>query len=257
MKKLCVFFVVSFLVLSCSPSPQQLKEVLAANPDIILDVIKNNPAQFVETINVAFQHAQLRKQQDQMRELAAEREGEFKNPKKPEVLAERAIAGSNSAPITIVEYSDFQCPYCSRGYDTIKKVQQKYGDRVRVIYKHLPLENHPLAMPAAKYFEAIALQDTKKAYQFHDKLFENQDKLNIQKEKYLESVAQALGINMKKLKQDLNSEIVRKRIEADAVEARKFSFTGTPGFLVNGVSIRGAYPLSEFESVIERHLASK
>jgi len=62
---------------------------------------------------------------------------------------------------------------------------------------------------------------------------------------------------MKKLKQDLNSEIVRKRIEADAVEARKFSFTGTPGFLVNGVSIRGAYPLSEFESVIERHLASK
>ena len=230
---------------------------MVEHPDIVLEVIKNNPAEFVETINVAFQHAQLKRQQDQMRELATERETEFKNPKTPVVEPSRAIAGKNNAPITIVEYSDFQCPYCSRGYETMKQVQKKYGDRVRIVYKHLPLESHPLAMPAAKYFEAIALQDTKKAYQFHDKLFENQDKLNLQKEKYLESVAKTLDLNMQKLKQDLDSDAVKKRIEADALEARKFNFNGTPGFLVNGVSIRGAYPLSEFESVIERHLAGK
>ncbi len=257
MKKYCGVFFVSFFVLSCSPSADQLKQTLNEHPDIVLDVIKNHPAEFVETINVAFQQAQVKKQQDQVRELATERETEFKNPKKAKVESGRAIAGSKAAPITIIEYSDFQCPYCSRGYETIKQVQEKYGDRVRVIYKHLPLEMHPMAMPAAKYFEAIALQDSKKAYQFHDKIFENQDKLNLQKEKYLESVAQELSLNMKKLKRDINSDVVKKRIEADMAEAKKFNFTGTPGFLVNGVSIRGAYPLSEFESVIDRHLASK
>ena len=253
------FFVclVGFALFSCSPSAEQLKQTLNEHPEIVLDVIKNNPGKFVETINVAFQQAQVKKQQDQMRELATERETEFKNPKKPVIEASRAIAGEKSAPITIIEYSDFQCPYCSRGHETLKEVREKYGDRVRVVYKHLPLPMHPMAMPAAKYFEAIALQDAKKAYQFHDKIFENQDKLNIQKEKYLESVAEDLGMNMKKLKQDINSQVVKKRINADIAEAKKFNFTGTPGFLVNGVSIRGAYPLSEFESVIDRHLASK
>ena len=79
-------------------------------------------------------------------------EEEFKNPKKPEIGDNRVIFGTKGAPITIVEYSDFQCPYCSKGYNTIKEVMAEYKGKVQVIYKHLPLDFHPEALPAAKYF---------------------------------------------------------------------------------------------------------
>jgi len=259
MKKAVGFFVATVFVLGffgCSPSPQQLKKTFEKNPDLVFDVIKNHPSEFVQTLQLALQSE---KEQENQRQLAAQKksmEEEFKNPKQPEISPSRAISGNPTAKITIVEYSDFQCSFCARAHETVKQIQKKYGNDVRLVYKHLPLDFHPLALPAAKYFEAIVLQSDVKAYQWHDLVFKNQDKLQSQGVGYFETAAKSLNLDMSKLKKDLESAAVKTAIDRDMTEAKKFGFTGTPGFLVNGVSVKGAYPAAEFEKIIDRHLAS-
>lgn len=244
-------------ITACAPSKQQLQKVLEDNPEILTSVIEKHPLKFMTSLNKAAQDARGKQGEEQEAQRQKELDEEFKNPKKPEINEERAMVGSKDAPIVLVEYSDFQCPYCSRGYQTVMEVKKKYGDKIRFHFKHLPLDFHPLAMPAAEWFEAIALQSPEKAYKFHDKIFENQDKLNSGKEKFLESAAKEAGADVAKAKKDLKSEKVQARIKADMEEARKFEFSGTPGFLINGISLKGAYPTPEFEKIIDRMLAGK
>jgi protein-disulfide isomerase len=178
------------------------------------------------------------------------RTAQMKNPLKPEIETNRIIKGNASAPITIVEYSDFQCPYCAVGAKTMEQLFKKYDGRIRLIYKHNPLPFHKAALPAAVYFEAIARQDSKKASQFHDILFVDQRRLE-KGEQALREIAASLGIDMKILDKDLKSKEVIERIQKDMAEANKFGFSGTPAFIVNGISLPGAYPLQEFIEVIE------
>ncbi|MFN9066084.1 MAG: DsbA family protein, partial [Bdellovibrionales bacterium] len=145
-------------------------------------------------------------------------------------------------------------PFCSRGYNTVKQVMAEYKDQVRIVFKHLPLDFHPLAMPAAQYFEAIAKQDHSKAEKFHDLIFQNQNELKTKKEAFLKESAKKVGANMTQLEKDLKDEGIMARIQKDMEEARKFNITGTPGFIINGVSLRGAYPFPEFKEIIDRHL---
>ena len=109
-------------------------------------------------------------------------------------------------------------------------------------------------MPASRYFEALALQGHDKAEKFYNAVFENQGELRSKKEGFFKEIAKKLGADMKKLEKDLNAESVTKRIEADMAEAQKFGMTGTPGFIINGVSLRGAYPFPDFKVIIDRHL---
>lgn len=242
------------LLLAGCTTDKQVERALEKNPDLIFDAIKKNPRKFVDTVNEAVRSAQATAREDEAREEAARMEEEFKNPKKPKIAEDRVVFGNPSAPVTIVEYTDFQCPYCARGYDTIKQIMKEYGDKVRVVLKHLPLDFHPLALPAAKYFEAIAMQDPKKAEKFHDEIFKNQNELNQKGENFLKSAAKKVGADMNRLAKDLKSEKIMKRIEEDMEEAKDFEFSGTPGFLINGVSLRGAYPTPKFKEIIDRHL---
>jgi len=182
------------------------------------------------------------------------RDEEFASPLKPTIDEARVFFGPKDAKITIVEYSDFECPYCSKGHATIDEVMKAYPKDVRVIYKHLPLDFHPMAMPAARYFEAIAMQDHAKAEKFYNTVFENQGELRTKKEGFLKDSAKKVGADMKRLEKDLKDEKITKIIEADMEEAKKFNFSGTPGFLINGLSLRGAYPFAEFKDIIDRHL---
>jgi protein-disulfide isomerase len=245
------------LQVACTPSKESLTKLIEENPEIVFNAIEKNPKAFIETVNKAAKQAQMDQQKERDNEEKNQIEEEFKNPKTPVIDEKRVIFGSASAPVTIVEYSDFECPYCVRGYSTINQVKEEYGDKVRVIYKHLPLDFHPLAEPAAKYYEAISLQDHNKAKKFHDMIFDNQSDLKAEKEKFLDKAATKVGANLAKLKKDLDSDIVKSRIAADMEEARKFEFSGTPGFLINGVSLKGAYPFPEFKKIIDRHLESK
>ncbi len=250
-----ILLLVSMFLLASCVNKDSLKKALKENPDILVEAIKENPNEILEALNDAAREAQKSQREQQAQREKDRLEKEFENPLKPKIDESRAFLGKSSAPVTIVEYSDFECPYCSKGYDTVKTLKEKYGDKIRVLYKHLPLSFHPKAMPAAKFFEAIAMQDKAKAYKFHDEVFENQEKLRSGGEKWMESVAKKkLGMDMKKLKKDIESEKVKEIIDADIKEASSFGITGTPGFIINGVSLRGAYPPSAFEEIIDRHL---
>lgn len=245
------------LFAACAPNAKQLKEAIEKDPSIVFAAIEKAPDKFIEVVMKAQQDAQKVAGEKAQEEEKRQREEEFKNPLKPEVQADRVIFGNKSAPITIVEFSDFECPYCSRGYQTVQQVRKEYGDKVRVVFKHLPLDFHPLAMPAARYFEALAQQDHAKAEKFHDAIFENQGMLKGKGEAFFKDTAKKLGADMKKLDEALKSEAVTKRIAADMEEAKKFNFSGTPGFIINGVSLRGAYPVASFKEIIDRQLSDK
>jgi len=239
---------------ACAPSASQLKQAIEKDPSIVFVAIEKAPDQFIEVVNKAAREAQTKQQQKEAAEEQGKRDKEYQNPLKPAIDESRPFMGPKDAKVTIVEFSDFECPYCSRGYATVKEVLKAYPTEVRVLFKHLPLEFHPKALPAAKYYEAIAMQDHEKAIKYHDAVFQNQDKLRSEGEAFMKKVAKDLGVNMKKLETDVASEAVMKRIQTDIDEAKGFEISGTPGFIINGVSLRGAYPFPEFKSIIDKHL---
>lgn len=241
---------------SCAPSASQLKEAVKKDPSIVFAAIESDPEQFIEVVNKAAREAQSKGAEKAAQEEQSKRDAEFKNPLKPEIEEGRAIWGPKDAKITIVEYSDFQCPYCSRGFQTLKEVEKAYPNQIRFVFKHLPLEFHPKAMPAAKYFEAVARQGADKAYKYHDYVFSNQGELNARGEDFMKEAAKKAGADMTKLKKDLADPTLMDRINKDTSEAQKFGFSGTPGFVINGVSLRGAYPFAEFKSIIDRQLGT-
>lgn len=254
--KLALAASVVLAITACAPSAKQLKEAVEKDPSIVFTAIEKHPDKFIEVVMKAQQEAQKVAGERAQEEEKKQRDEEYANPLKPEIDETRVIFGNKSAPITIVEFSDFQCPYCSRGYQTMKQVQKEYGDKVRIVFKHLPLDFHPLAMPAARYFEAIAQQSPEKAEKFHDMIFENQGMLKDKGEGYFAEATKKVGADLKKVQAALKDEKIQKRIDADMEEARKFNMSGTPGFIINGVSLRGAYPFPAFKEIIDKHLAS-
>ena len=251
MKKLAALSLILALTAGCS---KIIEKTIVDNPEIITKMIEKHPKKFLDAVNGAVEKA--RDEQRKEQELADQKslEEEYKNPKQPDLSGDRVVFGNKDAKVTIVEYSDFQCPYCSRGYATMKKVLEKYKNDVKIVYKHLPLDFHPQAEPAALFFEAIALQSHAKAEKFHDEVFENQGELKTKKEEFLKAMAKKVGANVNKVLKDIKSEKVKAQVEKDTEEARTFGFSGTPGFLVNGVSVKGAYPFEHFEKLIDRSL---
>lgn len=239
---------------ACAPSASQLKKAIENDPSIVFVAIEKAPDKFIEVVNKAAQDAQKKSQERAQEEETKSRDAEFANPLKPDIETPRVIFGKKDAPVTIVEYSDFECPFCSRGYGTIKQVMEEYKDEVRVIFKHLPLDFHPMALPAAKYYEAIARQSGEKAEKFHDLIFQNQGELKTKKEAFLKDAAKKAGANMAQLAKDIEDPKIMEQINKDIEEAKSFNITGTPGFIINGVSLRGAYPFPEFKAIIDRHL---
>lgn len=237
-------------------SRDDLKKALDANPDLVLSALKkSDKMKFFEFIVESQQEYQKNKAREEAKREQQETEKAFKNPLKPVIGANDRVRGNANAPITIVEYSDFECPYCSRGYNTLEQLRKTHGDQLRVVFKNKPLTDiHALAMPAAQWFEAIALQSPEKAWAFHDTLFEHQDKLS---EEYFKQLTKDLGLDVAKAAKDAKGDMVKNKIAADVAEANKFGFSGTPGYLVNGIPLRGAYPVGAFEEIIAKLKAAK
>lgn len=250
---LSLFFISSILV-ACAPTSSQLKSAIEKDPSIVFSAIEKDPQKFIEVVNNAARIAQQKGQEKAMAEEAKSRDEEFKNPLKPSIDESRPMFGDKSAKVTVVEYTDFECPYCSRGSQTVKQILKAYPKDVRVLIKHLPLDFHPKALPAAKYYEALRLQSNDLALKFHDELFVNQETMKSKGEEYMKSVAKKLGANMQELGKDLADAKVQAQIDSDVEEAKKFGISGTPGFIINGVSLKGAYPFEEFKKIIDRHL---
>jgi protein-disulfide isomerase len=169
---------------------------------------------------------------------------------RPVVEPDRIIRGPPDAPITIVEYTDFQCPYCAAGSRTLEDLMARYGGQLRLVLKHQPLPFHPMARPAAEYFEALAMQDPDRAWAFHDRVFSGQASL-AGGESHLRKLAGELGGDMPRLDRDRVGPLVRARLAADLQEAQRFQFDGVPAYVVNGRVIEGAQPMQTFVDVIE------
>ena len=240
---LFIVFTVPFLG-SCGPA--FLKKMLKDHPEIIAESIKTNPEVYMEALADAQRQYMINRRKKQQEEELASREEECKNPKKPEMKDSRVYFGKKDAPITIVEYSDFQCGYCAKAVKTLKQVLKEYPDKVRILYKHKPL--FPGSGKAAEYYEAIGMQSSKKAREFHDMVFERKSEIK-NGDKFFKELAKKLKVNISKLDKDLS--LAGPIVEADKKEAEKFGFSGTPGFLVGGVSVPGALPFSEFKKIIE------
>jgi protein-disulfide isomerase len=249
MKRIILLAAALVIATACT-SKDDLKKILKENPDILTEAIEANPNKFIEALNNAVKAAQegegKRREEEEKKAL----EESFSKPLEPVLRADESFRGNKDAPITLVEYSDFECPFCSRGFNTVQELLKKYDGKIRFVYKHLPLSFHPQAMPASQYYEAIRLQSPEKAWQFHDQIYQNQRKLQ-NGEAFLKATAKDLKVDMNKLAKDIKSEEVQKRINADMEEAAKFGFQGTPGFLLNGVPVKGAYPASHFDGIIE------
>ncbi|HIG02363.1 MAG TPA: hypothetical protein EYQ66_13830 [Myxococcales bacterium] len=161
-----------------------------------------------------------------------------------------AKGGAANAPVTLVEFSDFQCPFCSRVTGTLDQIEKAYGDKVRIVFKHLPLRMHSRAPMAHAASEAANRQG--KFWEMHDLIFENQRDLS--EAAYLRYAGQ-IGMDVDQFKKDMASASVKARVDADAAEAAKLGVTGTPGFFVNGYFLSGAKPFSEFKRVIDEQIA--
>lgn len=240
---------------ACSPPASSLKKTIEENPDILFNAIEKHPEKFFAVVEKAGQEARAKASEGRFEEELKRVEAELQNPADIKVDDARAH-GPKSAPITIVEYSDYNCGHCGTAHKTMEALKAKYGDKVRFVFKNLPILA-PSSKLAAQYKEAIALQDSEKAYNFHAKIFEKQGDLRQGGEDFLKKLAKEVGADMSKLQKDLNSKAVEERIAADVEEAQKYEFNGTPGFMVNGASIHGAYPPDFFIKVIDMALAKK
>jgi protein-disulfide isomerase len=164
-------------------------------------------------------------------------------------LRDAASKGPATAKVTIVEFSDFQCPFCSRVGPTLKQIEDTYGKDVRIAFKHNPLPFHadaPLASEAT-----LAAHEQGKFFEMHDKLFANQQNL---KREDLEKYAAELGLDMNRFKAALDGHKYQAQIDRDKAEAAALGARGTPSFFINGRKLRGAQPFDAFKNVIDEEL---
>lgn len=164
--------------------------------------------------------------------------------------ASAGSTGPSNAPVTIVEFSDYQCPYCQRAEASVKDVMKKYGDKVHLVYMDFPLPMHPNALGAAQ--AARCAGDQGKYWEFHDALFADQTKLDAAG---LKATAEKMKLDTKKFGDCTAHGLHMDQVKASQQEGTTVGVDGTPTFIINGRMMSGAQPPSEMESVIDEELA--
>jgi len=173
-------------------------------------------------------------------------------PRQKIATADSPYQGPANAPIELVEFSDFQCPYCYRAHPTVKQVLNTYGNKVRFVYRNYPLPNHPNAFPAAEAAQCANEQGQFWAY--HDRLFADQTKLS---DADLKASAAALGMDANRFNACFDSHKYKDRVDADMRAGNEAGVNGTPAFFINGRMLSGAQPYDEFKRVIDEELARR
>jgi protein-disulfide isomerase len=160
--------------------------------------------------------------------------------------------GGAKAPVTIIEFSDYQCPFCKRAEDSVNQVMKTYGDKIRLVYRNYPLPMHPMARPAA---EAAACANAQgKFWEYHAKLFENQAGLNQDK---MKQIAKDVGLDSAKFDECIAKKPYGDKIDQDTADGNKVGVNGTPAFFINGRMLSGAQPFEKFKEIIDQELAAK
>jgi diadenylate cyclase len=162
------------------------------------------------------------------------------------------VRGAATAPVTLVEYGDFECPYCGRMYPVVKELRKRAGDRLRVVFRHFPLDSvHPHARRAAEAAEAAAAQG--RFWEMHDLLFENQDDLD---DEALRRYAARLGLDMARFEDDLAERRHAPRVREDRLDGERTGVEGTPTFFINGARYEGSLDLEGMLAAVEEAAGS-
>ena len=167
-------------------------------------------------------------------------------------LKDSVPRGEASAALTLVEFSDFQCPYCKQTHETLQALMKKYPGKVRLYYKHFPLDNHPLAYPMALAAECARAQKPDAFWALHDDLFEKQY-TGMDREvltSRLRAWAPTAGLDAQRLATCVEKRETNDRVQADIREGRRLGVAGTPAIIANGEFMGGAVPFETFEQMI-------
>lgn len=167
-----------------------------------------------------------------------------------DIAEDNPASGAKNAAVTIVEFSDYQCPFCARVTPTMAKVMDAYGGKVRRVFKDFPLPNHPQAPKAAE--AARCAGDQGKYWEMHDRLFANQGALQVSD---LKQAAASLGLNQAEFDQCLDSGKWTAKVQADLAQGEKLGVNSTPTVFINGRALIGAQPFEQFKQVIDEELA--
>ena len=174
---------------------------------------------------------------------------------KPAVSETDHASGPADAPITLVEYGDFQCPHCARAHLRLTAIQQRFGDRLRLVFRNFPLaEVHPDAFHAAEAAESVAASAGNKAYwKMHDLLFEHQqDDLDALDDAHLARYATEAGGDAARVTRDLEGDAFEERVRTDFMSGVRSGVNGTPTFFINGVRYDGDWStVSTFAADLE------
>jgi protein-disulfide isomerase len=168
------------------------------------------------------------------------------------VAANGPAKGPATAPVTIVEFSDFQCPFCGQLTPTLEQVKAKYGDKIRIVFRQYPLPFHQNAQKAAE--AALCANEQGKFWEFHDYMFKNQNALGVDQ---LKAKAAELGLNADSFGKCVDSGKTATAIQTDIKEGSAAGVSGTPALFINGRFISGAVPIDQITSVIDDELRRK
>lgn len=162
------------------------------------------------------------------------------------------VRGNRNASVVMIEFSDYQCPFCSRMHDTMKQVMDEYGDQVAWVYRHFPLDSiHPTARKAAEAAECA--NDQGKFWEYSDAIFDNQNDL-AQGESALRQLAADIGLKQSSFDKCLDSGKYVSKVQADYQEGIRNGVTGTPGTFINGQLVKGAVSFSSLKQIIDQAL---
>lgn len=208
----------------------------------ILKVIREHPKEIMQAV-VGYQRAQA---EQRMRSAETKLKEQVAQLKSDELLGDSPSRGKAGSKLVLVEFSDFQCPYCGKAFETVQQFMAAHEHDVLLVYKHLPLaEMHPDATSAA--LAAWAAQQQGKFWEFHNAMFKGQDHLG---EALYTDTAKSLGLDLERFNKDRASDAAKAALERDLDLARKLDIQATPQFLLNSHPITGAAPLEEFEKAL-------
>jgi protein-disulfide isomerase len=204
----------------------------------VLEIIRRNPITIIETVQAY--------QEEQQQRVITRRQEFIKNfsQKPQDVIGNSPTIGSSKLQTVLLEFSDFECPYCSEAHKTLKNLLKKYPNRFTLIYKHFPLfQIHSQALPAAQ--AAWAAHQQGKFWQYHDTLFTKQNQLG--ESLYIET-AKNLKLDLSKFNQD--RQLADKEIQKDLDLVNNLNLSGTPSFIITSPNFTGPIQLSELETFL-------
>ena len=166
------------------------------------------------------------------------------------VVAGASFKGPKDAPVTIVEFSDFQCPFCAKAQAVLEQILESYPNQIKLVFRHFPLERNPQAKRAAEAAECAAQQG--RFWEYHDQVFANAPQFGPDR---LQAVAEALRLDLQAFSTCLDDGKATARVAEDLADGRQAGVTGTPTFFIDGRLVEGAQPFASFKKIIDLHLA--